>query len=116
MQKQCTPHLVQRSHARVKSWRKAARDLNILFGVSLSHLAWRDYATGRRDIADPKTRAALMLAPRPCPTCGDKPDLHFSRLLKRMRSIDLLHWKRLRNEKRYREATRFIDEIYNRKK
>jgi len=64
MKKRCTPQLVEEIHRKNESWRKAAEVLNALYGVKLHHLTWRDYATGRRDIADLKTRSALMLDQR----------------------------------------------------
>ena len=72
MQKRCNPQIVEKAHSESRTWRNAAKVLNDMYGVSLSFSAWRDYASGRRDIADPKTRARLMLPPRSCPTCGHK--------------------------------------------
>jgi hypothetical protein len=92
-----------------------ALELNALYGVNLPHLTWRDFAMKRRDIADPKTRAALLLGPRPCPTCRDNPTRHFSNLLKRLRPNDLKRWQRLHDDGKYREARQFINEVYNRK-
>ena len=68
----CNPQIVEKAHIEARSWRKAARTLNELYGVSLSHATWRDYAKGRHDIADPETRARLMLPARSCPACGHK--------------------------------------------
>jgi hypothetical protein len=84
--------------------------LNALYGVDLHHLTWRDYATKRREIADKKTRAALLLGPRPCPTIGN-----FAYLLKRMNAKELNHWQRLRKRKNYRAAKQLLDEVYCRK-
>ncbi|MBC7879586.1 MAG: hypothetical protein H7Y59_20650 [Anaerolineales bacterium] len=64
--------MVEKAHSQALSWRKAARALNVLYGVSLSHTAWRDYAMGKHDIANPETRARLMLPARACPSCGHK--------------------------------------------
>jgi hypothetical protein len=75
MLQRCNPQIVQKAHLEAQSWRKAAQALNNLYGVSLSFAAWRDYASGRRDIADPETRAHLMLPPRACPSCGHKHSL-----------------------------------------
>jgi hypothetical protein len=72
MQKRCNPQTVEKTYLQYRSWRKAARALNDLYGVSLSHTAWRDYAQGKHDIADSETRARLMLPPRACPSCGHK--------------------------------------------
>jgi hypothetical protein len=65
MKRRCTPHVVKRIHKKTRSWRKAADHLNQLYGVSLSHATWRDYAAGKHDIADEETRALLLLGPRP---------------------------------------------------
>jgi hypothetical protein len=72
MLQRCNPQIVEKAHLEARSWRKAAQALNNLYGVSLSFAAWRDYASGRRDIADPETRVRLMLPPRACPFCGHK--------------------------------------------
>lgn len=72
MQKRCTPQSVKRAHRKARTWRNAAEQLNQLYGVNLSHTAWRDFADGRRDITDPETRARLGLRPRACPGCGHK--------------------------------------------
>jgi hypothetical protein len=66
------PQIVEKAHLQARSWRKVASELNDLYGVSLSHTAWRDYAIGKHDIADSETRAHLMLPPRACPSCGHK--------------------------------------------
>lgn len=115
MKKRCTPRFVQKVHLKSRSWRLAAGELNARFGVTLSHSIWRDYATGRRDIADPKARVALGLAPRPCPICGKKDGLQISPLLKRMTATDLQRWEGLRKAGKYKAAKRFLDEIYRRK-
>jgi hypothetical protein len=70
MTKRCTPQIVKEAHLQACSWRKAARRLNSQYGVEISHVAWRDYALEKHDIADPEKRARLGLPPRPCPTCG----------------------------------------------
>jgi hypothetical protein len=72
MKKRCEPRIVQDTYQKTRSWRKTAESLNALYGVDLSFLTWRDYATGRRDITDPETRARLLLGPRVCPGCGRK--------------------------------------------
>jgi hypothetical protein len=72
MKKRCTPHLVEQTYQKARSWRKAAERLNQVYGVSLSHTTWRDYGIGKHDLADEETRARLLLGPRPCPTCGHK--------------------------------------------
>lgn len=72
MQKRCNPQIVNKTRLEVRTWRNAAKALNNLYGVSLSHTAWRDYASGRRDIADPEARLRLMLPARACPLCGYK--------------------------------------------
>ena len=72
MLERCNPQTVEKAHTEARTWRKAAQALNNLYGVNLSHTAWRDYAKGKRDIADPETRARLMLPPRACPSCGRK--------------------------------------------
>lgn len=72
MQQRCVPQIVEKAHAEMHSWRKAAQALNELYGVSLSHTAWRDYAKGKHDIANPEIRARLMLPARACPSCGHK--------------------------------------------
>jgi hypothetical protein len=72
MLQRCNPQIVEKAHLQARSWRKAAQALNDLYGVSLSHTAWRDYAIGAHDIADPATRARLMLPARACPSCGRK--------------------------------------------
>ena len=72
MLERCNPQIVENVHSQARSWRKAARALNELYSVSLSHTTWRDYAIGKHDIADPDTRARLMLPARACPSCGRK--------------------------------------------
>ncbi len=72
MPQRCNPQTVAKAHLRAHSWRKAAKTLNDIYGVSLSHAAWRDYALGKHDIANPDTRARLMLPSRACPSCGYK--------------------------------------------
>jgi hypothetical protein len=72
MLERCNPQMVENVHSQARSWRKAARALNELYSVSLSHTAWRDYAIGRHDIADSETRTRLMLPLRACPSCGHK--------------------------------------------
>jgi hypothetical protein len=116
MKKRCNPHLVRQVHLKANSWRKAAQELNTFYQVNLPFLTWRDYGTGRRNILDPKIRAALMLEPRILPTCRDKPRQLFSRLLKRMAVSDLQHWNDLRKERKYKAAYRFLIEIYSRNK
>ena len=115
MKTPCTPQVIKKTHQKACSWRAAAKELNALYGVHHPHLTWRDYATGRRDIADDETRAALMLGPRPCPRCGNKPSVHFSRLLKRLKPEYLNHWHRLRNQKKFNAAKEFLNEVYSRK-
>ena len=112
MKKRCSPRFVQKTHEKARSWRRAAQGLNLIYGVNLSHLAWRDYSTGRRNITDPKIRTALLLGPRIFPT---KYRLRFSRLLKRMTVRDLQLWHELRKQKKYKAAYRFLDEINSRK-
>ena len=72
MLERCNPQTVEKAHTEARTWRKAAEALNNFYGVNISHTAWRDYAKGKRDIADPETRARLMLPPRACPSCGRK--------------------------------------------
>lgn len=79
------------------------------------HLTWRDYATGRRDIASAAARAALGLGPRPCPKCGHKPGMQITRLLKRLTARDLKRWHQLREGRQYKAANRILEEVYNRK-
>lgn len=115
MKRRCSPRFVQNVHAEARSWRKAAKKLNACFGVNLSHLAWQNYSTGRRDIADAAARAALGLGPRPCPACGRKSDpMQLSRLLKRMTAKDLRKWNQLRAAKKYNAASQFLGEVYRR--
>jgi len=64
--------MVANVHSQARSWRKAARILNELYSVSLSHATWWGYAKGKHDIADPETRARLLLPVRACPSCGHK--------------------------------------------
>jgi hypothetical protein len=115
MKKRCTPRLIFDLHDQLKSWKKATRELNALYGVNLHPLNWRDFATGRRDIAAPHVRAALLLGPRPCSKCGSKPSTHFLRLLKRLKPKDMKRWQRLRRQKKYKAAKQFLDEVYSRK-
>jgi hypothetical protein len=110
MKKRCTPRLVIDLHAKKGSWRKAAKELNEIYGVDLPHLTWRDYATRRRDIVNVEIRAALLLGPRACPPSGN-----FSRLLRRLDAKDLRRWLRLRKQRKYMAAQRLLDEVYNRK-
>lgn len=114
MKNRCTPQIVKKTYKKVRSWRRAAQELNMLYGVNLPHLTWRDYGIGRRDISDIETRDALLLGPRNCPSCGDRPSTNFSRLLKRLKPKDLNHWQYLRNQKRYKAAKHFLDEVYSR--
>ncbi len=114
MKSRCTPQSVKKAYRKARSWRKAAQELNLLYGVNLPHLAWRDYGFGRRDISDPEIRAALLLGPRTCPTCGNKPSVHFSRLLKRLKPTDLKRWQSMRSQKKYKAAKHFLDEVYSR--
>jgi len=72
MKKRCTPKIVKKAYLKERSWRRAAKVLNELYAVSLSHSTWRDYAEGKRDIADEETRTCLLLGPRACPGCGRK--------------------------------------------
>lgn len=116
MKRRLNPRFVQKARSQARSWRKAARELNALFGVNLHHLAWRDYATGRREIADAATRAALGLGPRPCPRCGHKPGMQITRLLKRLTARDLKRWNQLREGRRYKAANRLLEEVYRRTK
>lgn len=115
MKKRCTPQLVRKTHRKTRSWRLAAQELNSLYGVNLPHLTWRDYAMSRRDIADPHVRVALLLGVRKCSACGSYPGAHFSHLLRRLQLRDLKRWQRLRNQKRYKSAREFLDEVYSRK-
>jgi predicted RNA-binding Zn-ribbon protein involved in translation (DUF1610 family) len=84
MIKRCTPQIVKKAYLKVHSWRKAAKALNELYRVSLSHATWRDYAEMKRDIADEETRTRLLLGPRACPGCGRK---HITRKRSRSRRI-----------------------------
>jgi hypothetical protein len=115
MKRRCNSRLVKKTHLKARSWRKAAQELNELYNVNLSHLTWRDYSTGRRDIADTATRAALGLDPRPCPACGHKPGMQLSLLLKRLTVKDLKRWNQLREGRQYKAAKSFLEEVYNRK-
>jgi hypothetical protein len=72
MKKRCTPQIVKKVYQKARSWRKAAKALNQLYNVKLSHTTWRDYAVGKHDIADPEIRTRLGLGPRACPGCGHK--------------------------------------------
>lgn len=85
MLKRCNPQMVEKAHVQAHSWRKVARTLNELYGVSLSHATWRDYAKGKHDIAGPETRARLMLPPRACPSCGHRFTAHKQAKQKRIR-------------------------------
>lgn len=115
MKIRCNPRFIKKIHSKSHSWRLAAKKLNAYFGVDLPHLTWRDYATGRRDIVDPKTREALGLDPRPCPKCGMKPGMDINRLIKRLTADDLEHWGKLRRARKYRAAHLFLEEVYRRK-
>jgi hypothetical protein len=115
MKRRCNPRFIQNTHRKAHSWRKAARELNELYGVNLFHLTWRNYATGRRDISDPATRAALMLGPRPCPACGHKTVMQLSHLLKRLMAKDLRKWNQMRENRQYKTARHLLDEVNNRK-
>lgn len=86
METRCNPRIVQKAYRETGSWRKVARQLNERFGVELSHTAWRDYAEGRHDIANPATRARLGLGARACPICGRKPIAPRTPRLKRIRT------------------------------
>jgi len=116
MKKRCSPRFVKKTHSKARSWRKAARELNELYNVNLPHLTWRDYATGRRDITNPATRAALMLGLRVCPVCGNKPTVKFSHLLAKLKPCEWKRWKELRRLKKYKAASCLLEEVYNRKK
>ncbi len=87
MLQRCNPRLVEKAHLQARSWRQAARILNDLYGVSLSHTTWRDYAMGKHDIADPETRNRLMLPLRACPSCGHKHIAHKLVKQKRIREF-----------------------------
>jgi hypothetical protein len=114
MKKRCTPHFVKKIHSKNQSWRKAAKELNALYEVSLNFLTWRDYATKRRDILNPSIRAALFLEPRPCPSCGNMPTAKLSRLLERMSLNEWKSWHEFRKQKKYKAARRLIDEVFSR--
>ncbi len=114
MKNRCTPQIVKKAYRKAGSWRLAAKELNLLYGVNLSHLAWRNYAMKRRDITDLEIRAALLLGPRICPTCGSNPSLHLSHLLKRLNARDLYLWLELCKEKKYKAAKQLLDEVYSR--
>ncbi len=88
MLKRCNPQIVEQAHVQAHSWRKAAQALNAMYGVSLSHTTWRDYAKGRHDIADPETRSRLMLPPRPCPYCRQKNTSREQNKQNRIRNYD----------------------------
>ena len=115
MKKRCSPQLVKKIYEQTQSWRGAAQKLNSTYGVNLPHLAWRDYATKRREIADTKARTKLLLGPRTCPTCHTSPNAYFVRLLKHLRPLDLRRWQDLRNAKKFKAAKQLIDEVYSRK-
>ncbi|MFZ5910398.1 MAG: hypothetical protein ACOYYU_10320 [Chloroflexota bacterium] len=106
---------MKKAYSKARSWRKTAQALNARFGVTLSHVLWRAYSLGKRDITDPAARAALGLGPRPCPMCGHKPTMQLSRLLKRMTAADLENWNQLRAARRYKAARQFLEEVYRRK-
>ncbi len=72
MKKRCTPQIIKKAYQKIRSWRKTAQTLNELYGVSLSHTSWHDYAIGKHDIANPEIRTRLGLGPRACPGCGRK--------------------------------------------
>jgi len=72
MKSRCNPRTVEKTYLKTRSWRKTAVVLNDLYSVKLAHIAWRDFAKGRRDITDPEIRARLLLGPRSCPACGRK--------------------------------------------
>ena len=114
MKTRCTPQIVLKTHRRTRSWRSAARELNSTYGVNLAHVTWQNYATRRRDIADPEVRAALLLGPRTCPTCKTNPTAPFLHFIKRMRPCDLKHWNNLREARRYKAARELLDEVYSR--
>ncbi|MCG3145290.1 MAG: hypothetical protein HONDAALG_02854 [Gammaproteobacteria bacterium] len=117
MKRRCDPRFVKKTYSKARSWRKTAQELNALYDVNFSHVHWRAYSLGERDIADAATRAALGLGPRPCPTCGRKPEaVKLSRLLKRMTPKDLRNWKRLRAARKYKAANQFLLEVCDRKK
>jgi len=69
----------------------------------------------RRDISNPIVRAALLLGPRPCPTCKSNPHKHFTRLLKNLRPADLRKWRDLRDCGNHREARKLLDTVFSRK-
>ncbi|PWH18193.1 MAG: hypothetical protein DDG60_00800 [Anaerolineae bacterium] len=116
MKKRCSPRLVQKVYSKARSWRKTAETLNDLYGVNLSHQAWRDYATGRRDIANQAIRAALGLEPRACPTCGRKYPVQLGRFLAKMTPAEWDRWHELRRQKKYKAARHLLEEISNRKR
>ncbi len=72
MLQHCNPQSVEKAYLQARSWRKVVRALNGLYGVRLSHAAWRGYAKGKHDIANPDTHTRLMLPARACPSCGHK--------------------------------------------
>lgn len=72
MKLRCNPQMVIKTYRKTRTWRRTATELNQLYDVSLSPATWRDYAKGNHDIADPETRARLLLGPRVCPGCGRK--------------------------------------------
>lgn len=114
MQKRCTPRVVKTVHSETHSWRKAALELNARYQVSLNFLTWRDYAMKRRDILNPEIRDALLLGPRICPVCGNRPNAKFSRLLERLKPNEWKLWRELRRQKKYKAAKHLIDEVYSR--
>lgn len=115
MKKRCTPQMVRKMHQQTGSWRSTASILNHQYGVNLPHLTWRDYATRRRDISDAVVRTALLLGPRPCPTCKSNPHTYFTRLLKNLRPADLRKWTDLRDRGNHREARQLLDAVFSRK-
>lgn len=108
VKKRCTPHFVLAVHKKARSWRKAARELNELYGVNLHHLTWRDHATGRNDIVDLTIRAALLLGPQ------ETIKTHFLHLLKRMKTKDLNRWHELCKQSKFLAASDLLDEVYSR--
>jgi hypothetical protein len=87
----------------------------MIYGVNLSHLTWRDFGTNRRGITDCNIRAALLLDPVVCPTHEYKFLMDFQRLLIEMTANDLQIWHDLYQQKKYKAAYRFLDEVYSRK-
>jgi len=114
MKKRCTARFVNDVYSRTHSWRKTAKELNDLYQVNLDFLTWRGYAVGRRDITDPKVRAALLLNPRVCPVCRNRSTTEFSRLLERLTLAEWQLWRKLRRQKKYQAANDLLDEVYSR--